>query len=146
MIKKELQKYFRRLMYPIVLLLFLSAGIYLIYIPDWTPSNLLRPLSITLFILSALNALVFPLLYRLRMIHQFRAKQKVTRIEFISFQKHSIQISLSTFYILILSLLAGVPQLVYLGIFMLALYSAYFYFPSQKRIDFEIRLFRVEEL
>lgn len=145
MIKQELQKYFRRLLYPIFVLLILAIGIYLISFPEWIPVNLIRRIGLVLFVLSALNALVFPLLYRLKMIRRLKRKAKATRIEFISFQKHTLEISLSTFYFLIMALFVGVSQLVYLGIFLLALYSAYFYFPSQKRVDFEIRLFRVEE-
>ncbi len=144
MIKQELQKYFRRLLLPIFTILILAIGMLLLHLTDWTPTHLIHPVSITLFVLSALNALVFPLLYRLLMIHRFRAEQKASRNEFMAFQKHTLQMSLSTFYFFIIALLMGVSQLVYLGIFLLALYSAYFYFPSQKRIDFEIRLFRIE--
>lgn len=145
MIKNDLQRIYRKLLIPIILLVAISVSLK-IFLPILVISEqVLKVISILLFVLSAVSALIAPLLYRLMLIRRFREQQNVSRKDFLSFQKNTLCITLSTFYFFILALIAGASELVYLGIFLLALYSAYFYFPSQKHINFEMRLFRVED-
>lgn len=145
MIKNDLQRTYRKLLIPIILLVAVSVSLKM-FLPILVVSEqVLKVVSILLFVLSAVSALIAPLLYRLMLIRRFREQQNVSRKDFLSFQKNTLRITLSTFYFFILALITGASELVYLGIFLLALYSAYFYFPSQKRINFEMRLFRVED-
>ena len=145
MIKNDLQRYYRKLMIPIILLVMISVVIKTVFPVQWISDERAKAFGILLFALSTISSLVGPLLYRLILIRRFKLHHHVPRKNFLSFQKNTLRIALTTFYIFILALITSASDLVYIGIFLLSLYSAYFYFPSQRRIDFEMRLFRVED-
>lgn len=145
MIKNDLQRYYRKLMIPVISLVIISAVIKMVLPVQWTSDEGAKAFGIFLFTLSTISSLVSPLLYRLVFIRRFKLHHHVPHKNFLSFQKNTLRIALATFYIFILALITSASDLIYVGIFLLSLYSAYFYFPSQRRIDFEIRLFRVED-
>ncbi len=145
MIKQNLQRFYSKLLIPIIFLI-TAALIIKVTLPDpWISDDWAKVVGILLFVSSTVSALVAPLLYRLVLIRRFKEQQNVEQENFLSFQKNTVTIALSTFYFFCLALLTAASELVYMGIFLLALYSAYFYFPSQKRIDFEMHLFRVRD-
>lgn len=145
MIKQELQSLFVKLLSPAILFIVVLEilkyfGYY--HIPEISRS---RILDISLILLAACSALAFPLMYRTWFINGVRGQQSVQRNSFMLFQKRSLLIVLSSAYVFSLVSFLGASDVVYYSVFLLALYGTYYYFPSQKRITFEMRLFKVSE-
>lgn len=97
-----------------------------------------------LFILSAITAIAGPLFLRTLFAHSMREKTQVPAKEFLSFQKKNLWLSLVTPYFAFVAVLCDFPRFYAAAIVLMALYAVYYYFPSQKRIDFDRKIFRVK--
>ncbi|HGY12352.1 MAG TPA: hypothetical protein ENK36_08330 [Desulfobacterales bacterium] len=114
--------------------------------------NFIRPgqfvissvLHSVLFVLSAITAIAGPLFLRTLFAHSMREKTQVPAKEFLSFQKKILWISLITPYFAFAAVLCDFPRFYATAIVLMALYAVYYYFPSQKRIDFDRKIFRVK--
>ena len=145
MIKKQLHKFFILLLSPAILLIMIVESAKSFGFAGWFLDSGNRFLNIFLFTLSAATAMAFPLFYRTLFINRIRTVKTLSSKGFIRFQKRTLAIVMSTGYIFAAASFLQVSDLSYFGIFLLALYSGYFYFPSKKKIEFELRLFRVKE-
>ena len=65
--------------------------------------------------------------------------------EFLDFEKKLIIISMISPYIIIIPIIFNFSSFYFAGIILFSLYSIYYYYPSEKRIDFEKKLFRIKE-
>ncbi len=97
-----------------------------------------------IFILSAVTAIAGPLFLRTIFAHSMRDEQQVLKKKFLSFQKKILLISLITPYLAFISIVCDFPKFYTSAIALMALYAGYYYFPSQKRIDFDKKIFRVK--
>ena len=97
-----------------------------------------------LFILSAITAIAGPLFLRTLFAHSMREKTQVPAKEFLSFQRKILWISLITPYLAFIAVLCDFPRFFAAAIVLMAMYAVYYYFPSQKRIDFDRKIFRVK--
>ncbi|WP_299977354.1 hypothetical protein [Desulfobacula sp.] len=97
-----------------------------------------------LFILSAITAIAGPLFFRTLFAHSMRKQSQVTAKEFLSFQRKILWISQVTPYFAFVAVLCDFPRFFAAAIVLMALYAVYYYFPSQKRIDFDRKIFRVK--
>ena len=96
------------------------------------------------FILSAITAIAGPLFFRTLFAHSMRNQARVPAKEFLSFQRKILWISLITPYLAFIAVLCDFPRFFAAAIVLMALYAVYYYFPSQKRIDFDRKIFRVK--
>ena len=97
-----------------------------------------------LFILSAITAIAGPLFFRTLFAHSMREQTQVPVKKFLSFQKKNLWLSLVTPYLAFTAVLCDFPRFYAAAIVLMALYAVYYYFPSQKRIDFDRKIFRVK--
>ena len=96
------------------------------------------------FILSAITAIAGPLFFRTLFAHSMRKQSQVPAKEFLSFQKKILWISMITPYLAFIAVLCDFPRFFATAIVLMAMYAVYYYFPSQKRIDFDQKIFRVK--
>ena len=96
-----------------------------------------------LFIGAAVTAIAGPLMMRIRFAHTVRQQTCVEIQPFLIFQHHLILVTGITPYLALISVWGGLSQVHAGGIILMALYGVYYYFPSEKRIDHDIKLFRV---
>ena len=141
MIRKELQIFFLKVSIPAVLIILIVELLKGKPLPG--ADNII--LNTVLLVWAALSALGAPLLYRLIFINKVKDEKHLSKTAYINFQKRTLILVLSTLYVFIIASLLGVPKIVYYSIFMLALYGAYFYYPSKRKTQFEMRLFRINE-
>mgnify|MGYP000335403585 CR=1 FL=1 len=100
---------------------------------------------VALLILQGFFAIGAPLGYRIWFIRQVQLEQYLQKNRFLRFEKKFISISALTIYLLIIGYLAG-PSRIPLSLMVLfGIYVLYFYFPSQKRMASEKRIFRVSD-
>jgi hypothetical protein len=97
-----------------------------------------------IFILSAITALAGPLFLRTLFAHSMRNETKATAKKFLAFQKNNLWISQMTPYLAFISVLCDFPRFYGGAIVLMTLYAVYYFFPSEKRISFDQKIFRVK--
>lgn len=95
------------------------------------------------FILAAMTALAGPVFIRAVFAHVQRAGDGVAETVFFRFQAVLMSLALVTPYLACAALLFGFPRFYGGAIVLMALYAVYYYYPSERRINFDRRIFRV---
>ena len=95
------------------------------------------------FIGAAVLALGAPIFARARFVRRVAADQSVPPDAFLAFEKGLLNLALGSAYFAAAAYVCSASLFHFGGAFLAALYGAYYYFPSQKRVTQEMRLFRV---
>jgi len=95
------------------------------------------------FVLSAATAIAGPLFVRTMFAHFKRLEHQVSEHDFLAFQRRLLWVSQVTPYLAVTAFLCDFPKFYATAIVLMALYAVYYYFPSQRRIDFDRKIFRV---
>ncbi len=103
-----------------------------------------RTVTMSLLILAGLLAFALPLWLRILFCRTQTGKTGVELDRFIVFEKRFILVGVLATYMVPLGYLCNIPQVPLFWIMLFALYAGYYYFPSQKRIDLEVNIFRVQ--
>ena len=96
-----------------------------------------------LFTGAAITAIAGPVMLRVIFAHQVRQNTQVQKSLFLTFQRRLIIVSCITPYLALAAVYGGLSQFHAGGIILMALYGIYYYFPSEKRIRHDLKLFRV---
>lgn len=96
------------------------------------------------FFLSALTALAGPIFIRTLFANATKGKTRISVKTFLFFQKKILWVSLVAPYFAFMAYLCDFPRFYAGAVLLMAMYSAYYYFPSEKRISFDKKIFRVE--
>lgn len=107
----------------------LSKGVYILFIG-----------------LSVLFSLIIPIWMRIIFVNQMRGKLSSPYQTFVRFQKIFIILSSLSLDIVPIAYLVKTPKNPMIVIVFLAIYAAYFYFPSKERLHMEKRIFRVDKI
>jgi len=97
-----------------------------------------------LFILAAVFAVALPLWHRARFVHRVRGRKGVPLDLFLRFERDQFALALAAIYPALAGYLLDVSRFHFSGAFLLALYAAYYHFPSRRRVAHEMRIFRVD--
>lgn len=104
-----------------------------------------RPITITIFILAAAFSIALPIFYRSLFVNTVKNENNINLYKFISFEKNLTIIAMVAPYFIPLALLLNLSSFYLVAIVLFGLYSVYYYYPSEKRINFEKKLFRINE-
>ncbi|WP_320040426.1 hypothetical protein [uncultured Desulfobacter sp.] len=96
-----------------------------------------------LFTGAAVTAIAGPVMIRVLFAHKVRQKSRVSQALFLTFQRRLIMVSGITPYLALAAVWNKFSEFHACGIILMALYAVYYYFPSQKRIVHDIKMFRV---
>lgn len=96
-----------------------------------------------IFIASAICAIALPIFLRTWFSHKVRDQKAVSRDALFCFERRLICVSLAALYFLIPACLLEIASFYFGGTILMSLYAAYYFFPSEKRIRFERKVFRV---
>jgi hypothetical protein len=140
---KTLQKHYMMLVTPglgLFLVLGLAAALNLI-----PPGRLTPPsgIQITVFVAAAVTAIAGPLFLRTLFAHSVRHRRQVDAGRFLQFQRRLLQMSQTTVYLAFAAVLCEFPRFYSAAIVLMGLYAMYYHYPSQQRIDFDKKIFRV---
>jgi len=133
----------------LILLLPAVSGIIIIFLAktyNYLPLGQLEFLGVTapfIFILSVIFAVALPIFYRTLFAHRVRHLKNISENNLIKFELNLLYIALVTPYLTLIAFLLELPRFYLAGSVLMALYAVYYYYPSQKRIRFEKRIFRV---
>jgi len=103
-----------------------------------------RTISIILFTLSVIFSIAAPIFLRAAFVNKVKDYKQVPFNEFITFEKQLLIVVLLAPFIVVLAVFFNAPSLYLSGILLFALYAVYYYYPSEKRIKFERKIFRVK--
>lgn len=101
-------------------------------------------ISNIIIIVAVVIGLALPIFYRSYFVYKVRDQKQINTEAFIRFEKKLLILSLVTPYFLALSLALNLKETANLVITMLALYTAYYYYPSEKKMAFEMKIFRIK--
>jgi len=101
-------------------------------------------LSPIVFVLSVVFGIAAPIFFRSLFAQKMSDKKNTTESKLIKFEQSLIRIALVTPYLGLLAYLFEFKQFYFTATFLVTLYSVYYFYPSQKRIAFEKRIFRVK--
>jgi hypothetical protein len=96
-------------------------------------------------VLVALFGIALPIFYRALFVNKIRDRKSISVDEFLKFEKKLLVIAMIAPYFIVITILLNLPGFYYGMVVIIALYAVYYYFPSEKRIKFEKRLFRISE-
>ncbi len=96
-----------------------------------------------IFVAAALTALAIPLLLRTLFARKAALENKVNPASFFRFQKQLVISAMLTPYLGIMALVLEIQKFYISATLLMALYAVYYYYPSQRRIDFDKRIFRI---
>ncbi len=139
----ELRKYYFVLITPAAIIL-ISVYLFRLYGMDVrlnSPTE--RTTNVLLFVLSAAFGIAFPILCRTWFVKKIESRKTLEPDEFLRFEKRILLIALTVPYFAVVAVFFNLPFQYLAGIFLIAIYSVYFFYPSDKRIEFDKKIFRV---
>ena len=102
-------------------------------------------ISDILIALAAVIGIALPMFFRSFFVYKIRDKKVISEEIFIRFEKILMTFSLITPYFLVFSLAFDMKSKANIFITILALYAAYYYYPSVRKIKFEMKVFRIKQ-
>ena len=103
-----------------------------------------KPVNIITASLAGIVGIALPIFYRSYFVHKIRDQKKISTETFIRFEKTVVNLALLTPYFLVVSLLLNMAENTNIIVTLLTLYTAYYYFPSARKMQFEMKIFRIK--
>jgi len=104
-----------------------------------------RAFEVIVFVLAVAFSLAFPVLYRIIFINKIKDRKNLPASVFLQYEKNSLLLVMISPYLAVVSALFSFSSFYFFAVILFALYGCYYYFPSQKKINFEKKMFRVQE-
>ena len=136
--------YLKNLLIPVGV--YLSFEILFIFVPEFVPSFRVESgiLPIVIFVGSATTGLGLTIFYRSYFANLSRSRKSISKTDFVKFEKNLIILSLLSVYFALLGVLQKIPEFYQYFSILVALYAAYYYYPSTRRLKLDRRIYRVD--
>ncbi len=109
---------------------------------SYTPSPYF-PLII--FVLAISIGVAVPIFLRVYFFSQLKEKKYISIDEFVSYQEKIISVIAITPYFAFIAALVNMDPFYFGGTVLAAIYAMYYHYPSDKKIAFDKKVFRVKE-
>jgi hypothetical protein len=140
----ELKKTYFTLLLPAVLGLILSYVAKTFELFSIPRIDILKFVSPLIFVASVAFAVALPIFFRTLFAHKRRHEKSVPQGDLIKFERNLLYIALVAPYLILPAYILEIASFYFGGTILMALYAGYYYYPSEKRIQFERRIFRVQ--
>ncbi len=143
---KALRKiYFWQLIPAVILLVIAYLLKYIFHLSD---TSLVAGQTVTVVVttVSGVVGIAFPIFYRSYFVYKIRDKKKISADTFFTFERTLLTLALLTPYFLLIAILMNMNQTALMLITLFSLYVAYYYFPSGKKVIFEMKMFRIKPI
>ncbi|MDY6790628.1 MAG: hypothetical protein SWH54_05090 [Thermodesulfobacteriota bacterium] len=143
MIDKLKKTYFTLLIPAMVgfICIYLSKRFNFFYLGQPPFISILAPV---VFVLSVVCGIAAPIFLRSLFAHRMSNEKNTAESKFIKFEQNLIRMALVTPYLGLFAYLFDFKKFYFTATFLVTLYAVYYFYPSQKRIEFEKRIFRVK--
>jgi hypothetical protein len=108
------------------------------------PHGFTEILAPWIFILSVVCAVGLPIFYRALFAHKNRFERGISENELIKFERNLIFIAMVTPYLALTAYFLELPRFYATGVFLMGLYAIYYFYPSERRLAFDRRIFKVK--
>jgi len=103
-----------------------------------------KTVSLIVIALAGIFGIALPVFYRSYFVYKIRNQKEINPDTFIRFERVLLSTALLTPYFLVVSLLINMAQSANILIALFTLYAAYYYYPSGKKVRFEMKIFRIK--
>jgi hypothetical protein len=125
--------------------LFGFVAVYLLQLylqPIGISDKLMAIVAQAIFMLAVLFALAGPIFYRSLFAHRQRYLSDVSQAAFFKFECRLTAMALVTPYFALAAYFLQLPRLHLAATLLMTLYAIYYYYPSRKRVGFDMQIFR----
>lgn len=103
-----------------------------------------KTVSLVVISLAGIFGIALPVFYRSYFVYKIRNQKQIDPDAFIRFERILLTTALLTPYFLVVSLLINMAESANILIAIFSLYAAYYYYPSTKKVRFEMKIFRIK--
>lgn len=135
--------YFRQLLPAIILIAVAYLLKYYFKLSETEPVPSLL-VSVVITTLAGVVGIAAPIFFRSYFVYKNRDKKKILPDDFLGFERVLLTTALISPYFLVISVLINMNETANMLITIFALYALYYYFPTEKKIRFEMRIFRIK--
>ncbi|NOZ79511.1 MAG: hypothetical protein GXP48_10115 [Acidobacteria bacterium] len=96
-----------------------------------------------IFVLAAICGIALPILLRTLFVYENRERKSITEDALFAFERKMLLAAMATPYLAIAAAFLEIPKVLFAGTVLAMLYAVYYFYPSEKRMSFEKRIFRV---
>ncbi|MBN1225592.1 MAG: hypothetical protein JXA79_01250 [Deltaproteobacteria bacterium] len=140
----ELTRTYFKILLPSIIGFIITGSLKVFEIINFGPLRYIDFFAPAVFVLSVISAIAMPIFCRTIFANKMRDEKAVSLEDFVSFERRILYISLITPYLALIAFLFDFPKFHLAGSFLMAMYAAYYYYPSKRRITFDKRIFRVK--
>jgi hypothetical protein len=97
-----------------------------------------------LFTLAGTFAIALPIFYRTLFLHRIRHRKRTPVDVLLAYERRFLLLTMVPVYLAAIAYALEITYFHFVGTVLMALYAAYYYYPSPRRIASEKRLFRAE--
>ncbi len=101
-------------------------------------------ISVVITTLAGIAGIAAPIFYRSYFVYRNRDKKEIMPDDFLSFERVLLTTALLSPYFLVISVLINMNETANMLIALFALYALYYYFPTEKKVRFEMKIFRIK--
>lgn len=125
-----------------------AAFVGLVVFRSWVPEPIFGisaapETGVVIFVLAIGSAAALPIFLRSLFAHRWREQRQVAEKDFFQLQRAILLVTLPVPYLALIACLLSLPRLHLAGTVLAALYAVYYHYPSDRRIEFDRRIFRV---
>ncbi len=144
MIKRLQKKYFVLILPPVLLaiIVYLMQRFKIWEGVNYTPS---QTFSVILFISAIAVGVAIPIFLRVYFFSKLKEKNFSSEFEFIKYEELIISVISVTPYLAFVAAMMKMNSFYFGGIVLAAIYALYYHYPSEKKINFDKKIFRVKE-
>lgn len=107
-------------------------------------ANFIAIVGPIIFILGIVLAIAFPIFYRAFFAHKSRDLIHLSEKKLLKFERTLINVVMITPYLALIAYFFELPRFYTASAILIGLYAVYYFYPSETRIAFERRIFRVK--
>jgi len=96
----------------------------------------------SLFLLTVVCAIAGPIFYRALFAHHHRYVTQVSRSVFFRFERNLTLMVLVAPYLALAAYFLQLPRFHLAAMLLMTLYAVYFYYPSRRRVSFDMTIYR----
>ena len=113
-----------------------------VHLTQSLPAQHMAVIAAVIFILAAFFAIAGPIFNRSLFAYRQRNLDKVQPFELYKFERNQIGMALVAPYLALVGYFLQLPRFHLAATLLMALYAIYYYYPSQRRIAFDQKIFR----
>jgi hypothetical protein len=96
-----------------------------------------------IFVLAAACGIALPILLRTLFVHEHRESRSIAEDDLFAFERRTLLVAMVTPYLAIAAAFLEIQRILFAGTVLAMFYAVYYFYPSEKRMRFEKRIFRV---